>query len=178
MPEGPTSHKIKKLGTEAEKLVNRLRAEGKGYRSIAKKVEEVFDVSVSHTAVQNYLKEEANIRAQRMGEEEMRKLEKKKTEKILEIGSQLKELNEKLQRVLRSLDETDPSKVKLIVDVAKEIREQLKFHRRYLEQISEPDTQINLNKTQVAIKVNRELSRLESQGVIEIKKPDKWKEQG
>lgn len=173
MPKGPKSHKIKRLGAEAEKLVNRLRAEGKGYRAIANEVEEVFDVSVSHTAVQNYLKEEVDTRAQRLGVEEMRKLEKRKAEKVLEVESQIQEINEKLQKAINSLDETNRADIDQLVSLAKEVRNQLRFQKKYLEQISQPDTEIDLSKTEVAIKISNKLSELEKNGIIKILKPEK-----
>jgi len=95
---------------------------------------------------------------------------------VLDVAEQLEELNNKLQDAIDNLNEKDRTDMGMLLNIAKEVRQQLKFHKEYVEEMTSPDTQINnveINKTEIAMKVVNQIKELEDDGVIEVKDREK-----
>lgn len=168
--------KIEKLGKHAEVLVHQERAQGKGYRKIAEAIEDTFGEQVSHQTVKNYLEKHGNERLAKLGAKNAEELKKKEVERILDIGDQLKKINDKLNTALESIDETEKQDMGFLVNLSKEIRQQLKFHKEFIEEVTQPDkveNNVEVNKTQQVLNISSKLEELEEKGIIEIKNPDK-----
>lgn len=168
--------KIEKMGKHAEVLVHQERAQGKGYRKIAEEIENTFGEQVSHQTIKNYLDKHGNERLAKLGAKNAQELEKREIEKILDVGSQLEKINKKLNRALESIDETEKQDMGFLVNLSKEIRQQLKFHKEFVEEVVNPDkveNNVEVNKTQQVLQINNKLEELEDKGIIEIKKPEK-----
>lgn len=169
----PRKRKVISLGQAAEQLVAEQAAEGKSPRTIAENVEQTFNTSVSHAAVRNYLNNHMGERMQKMGARNAKEVKKKEVEKLIEVGGRLKELDDKLNRALDTLNEKDRQDMGILIKLSKEIRKVLEFHKEYIENITQPDTQINIDKSEQAIQIVNKLSELEDKGIITIHKPEK-----
>lgn len=176
MSRQPT--KVEKLGIRAEQIAWQGFASGKGFRPIAEEINNVFqDESVSHQAVKNYKENAFDERKAEMGMENLQEVRKQEFKEVLDVASQLEEINDKLQTAVDSLNEQDRTDMGMLLNIAKEVRQQLKFHKEYIEEMtSAPDTQINnveINKTEIATQVVRKVKELEDEDVIEIKDREK-----
>jgi len=161
--------KIKQLGMNAEKLVFQAKAEGKSYREIAGELETVFDESVSHQAVKNYYDNNSDDRLKIMGAQNAQQIAKEEMKELLDYRDQLDKINQKLQRAIDELDETERQDMGLLVKLMKENRDQLKFQRKYIEEIVEPSTQVNnieINQTDVMLEFNKYFNELEDSGAF------------
>lgn len=175
MSKQPT--KIERLGTRAEQMVWKGKAENKGYRRIAEDVNSVYeDEEVSHMAVKNYINNRFDQRMAEMGMDNLQEVRKQEVKEVLDVAEQLEELNNKLQDAIENLNEKDRTDMGMLLNIAKEVRQQLKFHKEYVEEMTTPDTQINnveINKTEIAMKVVNQIKELEDDGVIEVKDREK-----
>lgn len=179
MSKQPT--KIERIGIKAEQIAWRGFASNKGYRAIADEINKVLDdESVSHQAVKNYKSNAYNERKQEMGRENLKELRKQEFQEVLDVGQQLEEINDKLQSAVENLNEDDRTDMGMLLNIAKEVRQQLKFHKEYIEEMTTaPDTQINnveINKTEIATLVVQKVKELEDDDVIEIKDREKLAE--
>ena len=177
MSKQPT--KIEQIGEDAEILVYQGRAEGKGYRRIAEDLEQQFGESVSHMAVKNYIETRFDKRLAELGKENLQEIRKNEFEKVLNVSTELEELYGKLKNALDNLDENDRTDMGQLVNLAREMRQYLQFHREFVEEITTPNTQINnveINKNDIAVKVVNKVKELEEADAIEIKDPEKLKE--
>lgn len=168
--------KIEQVGTKAELIVHQERAKGESLRDIADTLNKQFDIDITHNAVQGYLKNTHGTRLAELGADNVEHLRREEFKKILDVEDQLDELNQKLKDAIDELDTTDRQDMGYLIKLSQEIRQQLKFHQEYIEQVTTPNTQVNnieVNKTQQAIKITNRLKDLENEGVIEIKKPEK-----
>jgi len=169
----PRKKKIKSLGKKAEGMVAEQAAEGKSYRDIAESVSNTFNTDVSYAAVRNYLKNHVGERMKEMGARNAKEVKKKEVEQLIEVGGRLKELDKKLNTALDTLNEKDRQDMGILIKLSKEIRKTLKFHKEYIENITQPDTQINIDKSEQAVQIVNKLSELEEEGIITIHKPEK-----
>lgn len=161
--------KIERIGEAAEILVHQSKAEGKSYRTIADDIENTFNESVSHQAVKNYLEHYGTDRLAQLGAKNAQELEKQEVKKILEVGSQLEKINDKLNDALDELDTKDRQDMGIILKLSQEIRQQLKFHREFVEQVTRPDTQVTnveINQTDVMMEFNQYLNKLQDKGAF------------
>lgn len=172
-----TPTKIEKLGTKAEMLVWQGKAADKGYRRIADDVNEAYaDEEVSHMAVKNYIENAWDERKAELGVENLKEIRKQEFEQVLDTASQLEKLNGKLQEAIETLDPNDRTDMGMLNNLAKEVRQQIKLHEELLNNMTQPKIEadnVEVNKTQIAMKVVNKLNDLEEEGIIEIKKPEK-----
>lgn len=172
-----TPTKIEKLGEKAEMLVWQGKAAEKGYRRIADDINEVHpNDSVSHMAVKNYIENAWDQRKAELGVENLKEIRKQEFEQVLDTASQLEKINENLQEAIDTLDPQDRTDMGMLNNLAKEVRQQISLHEELLNNITQPQTNIEnveVNKTQIAMKVVNKLNELEDDGIIEIKKPEK-----
>jgi len=168
--------KVEKLGWPCESLVAEMDAEGKSKRAIAEEVEERFDTEISHNSIANYLNNHQDKKLARMKDEQRRELAQKRTEKIIEVNDKVETMEDKLDTILNTtLDEADKEDVDKILRVMKEIRSLMEFQKEYVEQVTQPETQINnveiTNNT--AIQLSEKLMEYEEKGIITIHEPNK-----
>lgn len=169
-------NRVKELGVRAEQIVHQKRADNEGYREIADELEELFGESISHEAVRNYVKNHSDDRMRQISEQGLEEIKKQELQKILDVGDQLESLNDKLQNAIDSLDEEEPQNMGVLVQLAREARKQLKFHKEYVEEVVNPTTvegDVNVTQNYTAMEINNYLMDLEDEGIIEIKKPEK-----
>jgi DNA-binding transcriptional MerR regulator len=174
----PRKNKIVQLGWPAEQELLRLRNEGKSYREIADELSTKFDTDMTHNSVQNYLQNNKDEHLARMTREDRGRLEEKKMEKILDVGGKLEEIDEQLETIrTETLSADDKNDVGQILNVIKEVRQLMKFQKEYIEDVTQPNTEINnyevTNNT--AIQISEKLMELEQDGIIEIKEPEQLK---
>jgi hypothetical protein len=172
----PRQNKIIELGWPAEQQVLRLRNEGDSYRDIAEEISRKFNEDVGHNSIQNYLKEHKDDHMARMQRENRGRIEEKKVERILDVGDKLEEMDEMLEKIrTETLSADDKNDVGQILNVMKEIRRLMKFQKDYIEDVTQPNTEINnyevTNNT--AIQISEKLMELEEEGIVEIKEPQK-----
>lgn len=168
--------KIEKLGREAELIVYQESAKGRSLRDIAEKINETFNENISHQSVKRYKENRGNERLANMGAKNAQQLEQEEAKELIDIGSELKETYEKLREAVDSLDAKERSDMGLLIQLSKELRKQWKFHKEFVEEIVRPDkveNNVEINKTQMAIKISDKLEELEDKGVITIHKPEK-----
>lgn len=166
--------KILKLGWPAEAMTQSLNSQGKSLREIAEELSERFDEDVSHESVKNYLNNHSQDKYARMSDENRGYLEQEKVERIMDAQDWLEKIDDKLETMMDNLSETDKNDYGQILQVMREIRQQMKFQKEYLEEVSSPNTEINnyeVNNT--AIQISEKLMEYEDEGIIEIKKPHK-----
>lgn len=168
--------KVEKLGWPCESLVAEMHVNGKSQRQIAEEVRERFDTEISHNAISNYLNQHQDKKLARMKDEQRGELAKKKAEKIIEVNDKVEAMDEKLDTILNTtLDEANKEDVDKILRVMKEIRSLMEFQKEYLEEVTQPDTQINnveiTNNT--AIQLSEKLMEYEEKGIITIHEPNK-----
>jgi len=172
MSRQPT--KIEDIGIRAEQIAWQGFASGKGYRTIAKQINNVVseDDEVSHMAVKNYKEKAYNERKAEMGAENLQEVRKQEFKEVLDVANELEEINSKLKTAMDHLNEKDRTDMGQLLNIAKEIRQQLKFHKEYIEEMTtQPDTQVNnfeINKTEIAVQVVQKVKELEDEGVITI----------
>jgi len=171
MSRQPT--KIEQLGIKAEQTAWMGFASGKGYRSVAEDINKLFeDKSVSHMAVKKYKEEAFDERKAEMGIENLQEVRKNEFEEVLDVASELEEMHEKLKTAVDHLNEKDRTDMGMLLNIMKELRQQLKFQKEYIEEMTTaPDTQINnveVNKTDIAVQVVNQIKELEDEGAIEI----------
>ncbi len=177
MSRQPT--KIEKMGIRAEQISWMCFAQGKGYRATAEEINKAFrdqDEKVSHMAVKKYKEKAYGERKAELGIENLKEVRKKEFEEVLDVASELEEINDKLKNAIDNLNENDRTDMGMLLNIAKEIRQQLKFHKEYIEEMTTPNTQINnveVNKTDIAVKVVNHIKELEDEGAIEIKDKEK-----
>jgi hypothetical protein len=174
----PRKNKIVQLGWPAEQELLRLRNEGKSYREIADELSTKFDTDMTFNSVQNYLQNNKDEHLARMTREDRGRLEEKKMEKILDVGGKLEEIDEQLETIrTETLSADDKNDVGQILNVIKEVRQLMKFQKEYIEDVTQPNTEINnyevTNNT--AIQISEKLMELEQDGIIEIKEPEQLK---
>jgi hypothetical protein len=174
----PRKNKIVQLGWPAEQELLRFRNEGKSYREIADELSTKFDTEMTHNSVQNYLQNNKDEHLARMTREDRGRLEEKKMEKILDVGGKLEEIDQQLETIrTETLSADDKNDVGQILNVIKEVRQLMKFQKEYIEDVTQPNTEINnyevTNNT--AIQISEKLMELEQDGVIEIKEPEQLK---
>lgn len=166
-------NKILKNGWPCESMVLSLHNQGKSLREIAREVSERFDDDVSHESVKNYLNNHKDEKLARMTEENRGYLEQQKVENIIEVEDRLEMMDEKLQTIMNeTLDEHEKQDVGQLLQVFREIRNLMEFHKEYIEDVTTPNTEINnyeVNNT--AIQISEKLMEMEKDGIIEIKKP-------
>jgi len=168
--------KVEKLGWPCESLVAQMDADGKSKRKIAEAVEERFDTQISHNSIANYLNDHKDKKLARLKDEQRRELAQKKTEKIIEVNDKVEQMEDKLDTILdTTLDEANKDDVNKILRVMKEVRSLMEFQKEYLENVTQPDTQINnveiTNNT--AIQLSEKLMEYEEKGIITIHEPNK-----
>lgn len=168
--------KVEKIGWPCESLVAEMDAEGKSKRKIAEEVEERFDTEISHNSIANYLNEHQDKKLARMKDEQRRELAQKRTEKIIEVNDKVETMEDKLDTILETtLDEANKEDVDKILRVMKEVRSLMEFQKEYVEQVTQPETQINnveiTNNT--AIQLSEKLMEYEEKGIITIHEPNK-----
>jgi len=176
MSKTPT--KLEQIGIKAEQIAWQGFAQGKGYRSVADDINKVLeDESVSHMAVKNYKEKAYDERKAEMGMENLQEVRKQEFQEVLDVAKELEEINDKLKTAIDNLNEKDRTDMGMLLNIAKEVRQQLKFHKEYIEEMtSTPDTQINnveVNKTDIAVQVVNQIKQLEDEGAIEIKDKEK-----
>lgn len=165
-------NKIKKIGPQAEQMVAQERADGQGYRAIADKISEHFNKDVSHESVRNYLQKHSNDRRMKMAEENLAYIKEQEMKEILDVGDQLQKLNEKLQNAMDNIDEDEVQNAGVLVQLSREIRKQLKFHKEFVEEVVNPTTvegDVNVTQNYSAMEINNYLFELEEKGIIDIK---------
>lgn len=174
----PRKNKIEKVGWAAEGAAIALNNEGKSYREIADELSERFGKDISHNSVSNYLKSPNNERITKMQKRNRGEIAKEQTEKIIEYGSKLESMEEKLDIIMdETLDPKNKQDVGQILQVMKEIRKMMEFQKDYIEDVTQPQTQINnveVNNN-TAIQLSEKLMEYEDKGIIEIKEPTRLK---
>lgn len=173
MSRQPT--KIESIGIRAEQIAWQGFAQGKGYRSIAEDINNVVpeDDEISHMSVKSYKNKAFDERKAELGMENLQEIRKQEFQEVIDVANELEEINEKLKTAMDSLNEKDRTDMGQLLNIAKEIRQQLKFHKEYIEEMTTgPETQVNnveINKTEIATKVVNKVKELEDEDVIEIK---------
>lgn len=170
-------NKVKKLGPDAEAKVMELRSQGKSLRDIADTISARFG-DISANSVSNYLKKGKDERLARMTDEQRGKIAQRELEKIIQTGDKLDEMESKLDTILNdTLDESDKQDVGQILQVMKEVRKLMEFQKEYIENVTQPQTQINnvevTNNT--AIQLSEKLMEYEEEGIITIHEPNQLK---
>ena len=165
------------MGKRAERLIWELSASGSGLPKITTEFNRVFKTKVSQTAIYNYMQMnggEGNLQKQ-VGFENAREIRSTQIKKILDIDAQLEHTNSKLNIALDSIDmeKLDSKMVQALVSLSGEIRKQLEFHKKYVEQVmGAPDkVTLNVNYSEAALLVGEQLESLEKEGFIKILKP-------
>lgn len=172
--------KVEKMGNAAEIMAHQLRKQGESTREIATALSRVFGDNISHQGVSNYF-DQNKERMARMGEQNAQELERQKHEQLIEIESQMERVNSLLNDLIQKFEDDGVGKEDIgwLTQLSKEIRNQGKFIKKYLQE-THPDvdeinnTQINMNvenKTQIAMKITEHLDKLEEDGVITIHEP-------
>jgi len=172
---------IRSMGKRAEKFIWERRGLGMGLPTITKELNKKFKTNISQTAVYNYMNNNSgvdNIQRQ-VGMENAKDIRSDQIKKILDIDKQLEHTNTKLNEALDAIDlrgdfgSLEPKMISALVSVAAEIRKQLEFHKRYVEQvIGAPDKfTLNVNYSEAALLVSEHLEKLEEEGFIKILKP-------
>lgn len=171
-------NKVLKNGWPCESMVLSLHSQGKSLREIADEVSERFNTDISHESVKNYLNNHKDEKLARMTEENRGYLEQERVENIIEVEDKLEMMDDKLETIMNeTLSEHDKQDIGQLLQVFKEIRNLMEFHKKYIEDVTTPNTQINnvevTNNT--AIQLSEKLLEYEEEGIIEIKKPHKLK---
>jgi len=171
------SQVVRSMGKRAERLIWELKASGLGLPKITDEFNKVFKTNVSRTAVYNYMQTnggDGNLQKQ-VGFENARDIRATQIKKILDIDKQLEKTNSKLNDALDSIDmdELDSKMIQALVSLSSEIRKQLEFHKKYIEQVmGAPDkVTLNVNYSEAALLVGEQLESLEKEGFIKILKP-------
>jgi len=169
-------NKVLKNGWPCESMVLSLHNQGKSLREISNEVSERFNTDISHESVKNYLNEHKDEKLARMSEENRGYIEQDKIENIIEVEDRLEQMDEMLETIMdETLSEHEKQDVGQLLQVFKEIRNLMEFHKEYIEDATTPDTQINnvevTNNT--AIQLSEKLMEYEKEGIIDIKKPHK-----
>jgi len=171
-------NKILKHGWPCESMVLNLDAQGKSLREIADEVSQKFNADITHNSVKNYLENNKDEKLARMSKENRGNLEKEKVKNIIEVEDHLEKMDEMLETIMQdTLSEHDKQDVGQLLQVFKEVRNLMEFHKDYIEKATTPDTQINnveVNNN-TAIQLSEKLMEYEEQGIIEIKKPQQLK---
>lgn len=171
-------NKILKQGWACESAVLSLHEQGKSLRDISSEVSERFNADISHESVKNYLENNKDEKLARMTAENRGYLEQEKVENIIEVETRLEEMDEMLDTLMNeTLSEHDKQDVGQLLQVMKEVRNLMEFHKDYIENATTPNTQINnveVNNN-TAIQLSEKLQEYEEKGIIEIKKPLKLK---
>lgn len=170
--------KIERLGKHAEIMVHQMKAEGKSYRDIAEAIEASFDEETSHQAIKNYIESHDNKNAELLGERAAKEMRKKHNEElIIDIRDQLEKANSKLEEMMDNLNTSNPQEVGMLLKVLKELRQEWKFQKDYIEQVVNPDTvEQNItqniekqeNKVDMRVKIINKLKEFEDEGYITI----------
>ena len=165
------------MGKRAEKFIWEKKALGMGLPTITREFNKHFRTKVSATAIYNYMQKNGgldNVQKQ-VGTQNAMDLRTSQIKKILDIDKQLEHTNSKLNEALNSIDmgKLDPKMMSALVGLTAEIRKQLEFHKRYVEQVvGAPDKfTLNVNYSEAALLVGEQLEELEKQGFIKILKP-------
>lgn len=165
-------NKVKQLGWPAEAQTIKLRNEGKSFRDIAEELRTRFDTDLTRESVRRFYNEHYNENFARMDMQDRSELQKKKMEKIMDVGSKMEEIEEQLDTIKNeTLDIEDKNDVGQILQVMKEIRQMMKFQKEYLEDVSTDTTIENMEVNNTAIQISEKLLEYEEEGIIEIKKP-------
>ena len=150
---------------------------GNGYRSIAKRIKKDYNLKLSHMAVKRFITKKLG----ELGEEIQNnpKTKKEVVDTFLDTVSQMKQLNQKLWKLMDKLKETKAN-VPEIVALSKEIRYQVELQEKLLGRINQV-SQINIknagtvNTIAIATEINKYLKKMEEKGWIIVKQHLKHK---
>lgn len=174
----PRLKTIEVFNPEIGEFIIQKYRDGYGYERIAAMVEEQFGFKISHMGVSRYLKK----KFYEMGKvlEGNPELKAKTQELFLDTVTQMKQLNEKLWKLMDRLKE-NKSNIPEIIALAREIRSQVELQNKLLGKL-QTGTQINIGKVDnvntvsVAMMINQYLQKMEKKGYIIIKRNLKHKD--
>ncbi|NQV08925.1 hypothetical protein HQ529_03680 [Candidatus Woesearchaeota archaeon] len=165
---------------EASELADKLRAQDWGYESIAKEINNKFDMTISRTSVISYFeKKEQNMgKILAHSEEDKRKA----IDCIRDISDQVKILNEDMWKIYNSVDKDDSASV---IAGQNQIIKLLQFQQGRLDSldrivVSAQQTNVNVDIVNMAVRTNtivekkmkEHITDLEKRGIIKILRPE------
>lgn len=86
------------------------------------------------------------------------------------MGQELRKISDKIDSAIDGLDPTQKEDIPLLVQAARERRQQLEFYEKFVDNLVEAD--LDRPQTTSSLTVLRELEHLEDQGIIEIKQSE------
>lgn len=174
---------VEKLPDSAKQIIYQEKADDASYREISEKLEDIYNEEISHTAVNNWWNNHSDdIRAD-ITEDNLGRLKEEQMKEIIDSASQLNKIHDKVNEAIDELDPRNRQDMGHLKQMLAESRKQLKFQRKLVEQVTgktEIDNVENMevqNNNMTAVEINQQFNEyikdLESDGVIEVKQPEK-----
>ncbi len=150
----------------------KLRAQGLGFREIAKRLFNQFGLKISHMAVKSYFD---NLGAQALGIKKttMQITRKELKEEILNTAAQLKRINREMWDLYNEIKNKGKDKLGIArMNMLDKILRQLEFNSRQLGRITSAAVNITqINYVDFAVSITQYLKKWEQEGYIKILKP-------
>lgn len=160
------------------KIARKLRRNGKGYRSIANKLEEKgFDIS--HQGVKNYLDKVSGVGQRILQEEKL--LEEQAAQEIVDTTKQMRKINKELwnivERLKSKMDEVQNASERIdaetkLANVLNKIMSHIKLSNKLMGKFVDNQT-VNISYLDMSVNITNHLQKLESRGIIKIVDKDR-----
>ena len=153
---------------EVLKFIGSEASLGMPWVSIKSKIEEKFSITPSVEAIKSAYDIYATRRAELVATNP--ELTKAITKEVLNSTDQLKAINDILWGLVKDLKDGDHKDVKLVIQMAREIREQIKISNEMSKSFIERLDPSKINKIEYTKIVINSLKELEATGIIKINK--------
>ncbi len=158
---------------ELAECARNLRSKGLGFRTIAKELNEQFNMNLSHMAVKTFFDD---IGVQAMGIKKTAEITQTRQElkdEILNTAEQLKKINQEMWDLFEELKESGQDKYGISrMNMLDKLLRQLEFNARQLGRISTQAVNITqINYVDFAVSISNHLNKWEKEGYIKILKP-------
>lgn len=161
---------IKELrNPEVLEEITKMRALGESYKSISQFLEKDYNIKVHENAVRKMY--------QKLGKQSTNMIKANNEVKailqseVLDTTKQLRVMNERMNRLYEELQYSESkNRTTDMINISKEIRNQLEFQAKLLQQISDAPKAQNINYIDQSIKVVGILDGLAEDGYIKILK--------
>lgn len=153
---------------EMAEYAKKLRAQGFGFRLIAKKLHEEFNFKISHMGIKTYF-DGIDLHAPTTTSAPSESLK----EEILNTAKQLKKINKEMWQLYTEIKEEGKDKFGIArMNMLDKILRQLEFNARQLGRITSATVNITqINYVDFAVTISNYLKKWEEQGYIKILKP-------
>ena len=149
--------------------ITRMRALGESYRSIEDYLRDEYKIDVKHQAIRKmYIQMGKTSKNMIKANNEVKAILQSE---VLDTTKQLRTMNERMNKLYDELQDSNvKNRTSDMINISKEIRNQLEFQAKLLQQISDAPKSQHINFIDQSVKVIGQLESLEKDGFIKVLK--------